>query len=206
MMTRDGKIKICDLGTCKYLRENNDITRTYCGSPAYMAPEMLSYQEYSYEHDFWSISMILLEMTLGVNPVAVLTENNNILEVINNLDYVISSCVEDYSEELIDFMKKSLNKDKDIRKLFYEHIYSHPWYDENYDDCEFSKLNEICEMRYNHEKDFIMNEEISPSKYIKDKCNKISEMILQIKFMEDKSLDISMDLSKYIGGTPTKRR
>ena len=43
-------------------------TMTNCGTPAYVAPEVLRGSGHSYEVDFWSIGVILYTMLYGRPP------------------------------------------------------------------------------------------------------------------------------------------
>lgn len=42
MIDMNGNIKIADFGLSKEGLRSNELATTYCGSPEYMAPEMLS--------------------------------------------------------------------------------------------------------------------------------------------------------------------
>ena len=44
------------------------MTKTICGSPLYMAPEVLYKQDYDSTADIWSIGILLYEMTYGFTP------------------------------------------------------------------------------------------------------------------------------------------
>ena len=57
-----GDIKIADFGFAKIYNEdkvNPDLKQTYCGSPLYMAPEILYYQKYDNKSDLWSVGIII---------------------------------------------------------------------------------------------------------------------------------------------------
>ncbi|XP_077972376.1 protein kinase C delta type-like isoform X2 [Styela clava] len=64
----DGHIKIADFGMC---RENITATNkasTFCGTPDYIAPEILQNKKYTFGVDWWSFGVLLYEMMLGQSP------------------------------------------------------------------------------------------------------------------------------------------
>jgi serine/threonine protein kinase len=42
-----GHIALCDFGLCKLNMKDSDLTNTFCGTPEYLAPEILNAQGYS---------------------------------------------------------------------------------------------------------------------------------------------------------------
>ena len=65
----DGHIKITDFGLSKEVTSSHDsITRTFCGSPEYLAPEMLLQKGYDHAVDWWAYGTILYEMLVGTPP------------------------------------------------------------------------------------------------------------------------------------------
>ena len=61
-------LKIADFGFAKHLNGAADLAATVCGSPLYMAPEILFYQKYDSKADLWSAGIILYEMLWGKPP------------------------------------------------------------------------------------------------------------------------------------------
>ena len=62
------EIKIADFGFSKKLKNKNQINKTICGTPLYMAPQVVQKNTYSYKADIWSIGVILFEMLNGRTP------------------------------------------------------------------------------------------------------------------------------------------
>ncbi|KAG7480645.1 hypothetical protein MATL_G00058480 [Megalops atlanticus] len=61
------RIKIADFGFARYL-QNNMMAATLCGSPMYMAPEVIMSQNYDAKADLWSIGTIVYQCLTGKAP------------------------------------------------------------------------------------------------------------------------------------------
>ncbi|XP_015221799.2 serine/threonine-protein kinase ULK1 isoform X2 [Lepisosteus oculatus] len=61
------RIKIADFGFARYL-QNNTMAATLCGSPMYMAPEVIMSQTYDAKADLWSIGTIVYQCLTGKAP------------------------------------------------------------------------------------------------------------------------------------------
>lgn len=60
-------LKIADFGFARSL-PSTSLAETLCGSPLYMAPEILRYEKYDATADLWSVGTVLYEMVVGKPP------------------------------------------------------------------------------------------------------------------------------------------
>ncbi|CAF3092199.1 unnamed protein product [Rotaria socialis] len=68
LLDSEGHIKIADFGMCKEGIINDRKTSTFCGTPDYIAPEIILYQKYGKSVDWWAYGVLLFEMLAGQPP------------------------------------------------------------------------------------------------------------------------------------------
>lgn len=68
LIDQEGHIKLTDFGLSKEGIKPNEITYSFCGSPAYLSPEMLKRKGSGRAADIYGIGAILYEMLVGLPP------------------------------------------------------------------------------------------------------------------------------------------
>lgn len=132
-----GNIKICDFGVSKYIKARKEIMYDQCGTPAYIAPEILKGQGYEGPPvDFWSAGVVLYAMLSGTVPFKT-TDMNELHRMILRGEY---SQIEGVSKEANNLISSILEVDP--RKRFTaEEILNHPWLmNENPENGTSSKM------------------------------------------------------------------
>jgi len=143
LLSSSGNIKITDFGFVKHL-ENNDMSSTLCGSPLYMAPEVLKRQKYTSKVDLWSMGIILYEMITNTMPFMA----SNPLELLYVIETTKITVPENISNECKDLLISLINIDVNER-ISYELYFSHPFFD-NFEFGYVKNTNEDSEEKYIH--------------------------------------------------------
>jgi len=68
LLDKDGHIKIADFGLCKEEMFFGASTKTFCGTPEYLAPEVLEDNDYGRAVDWWGTGVVMYEMMCGRLP------------------------------------------------------------------------------------------------------------------------------------------
>ena len=68
LVDTDGYLKLTDFGLVKEKMDADAQTQTFCGTPEYIAPEMIEGRKYNFMVDWWSLGILIYEMLYGIPP------------------------------------------------------------------------------------------------------------------------------------------
>ncbi|KAJ7529518.1 hypothetical protein O6H91_15G054700 [Diphasiastrum complanatum] len=116
-------LKIADFGFARSLQPQG-MAETLCGSPLYMAPEILRYQKYDAKADLWSVGAIFFHLLTG-RPPFVGNSHAQLLQNISKSEAQFSkSVVADLHPDCIDLCRKLLRQNP-VERLSFEEFVSH---------------------------------------------------------------------------------
>uniref|UniRef100_A0A7N6A1U5 Protein kinase domain-containing protein n=1 Tax=Anabas testudineus TaxID=64144 RepID=A0A7N6A1U5_ANATE len=121
----ESKIMISDFGLSK-MEGSGDVMSTACGTPGYVAPEVLAQKPYSKAVDCWSIGVIAYILLCGYPPFY--DENDSkLFEQILKADYEFDAPYwDDISDSAKDFIGSLMEKDP-AKRFTCEQALRHPW-------------------------------------------------------------------------------
>uniref|UniRef100_A0AAX7SD72 Protein kinase C n=1 Tax=Astatotilapia calliptera TaxID=8154 RepID=A0AAX7SD72_ASTCA len=106
LLDKDGHCKLADFGMCKEGIFEGVATGTFCGTPDYIAPEILQEMLYGPSVDWWALGVLLYEMLSGHAPFEAENEDD-LFESILNEEIVYASWL---STEAVNILKALLTK------------------------------------------------------------------------------------------------
>jgi serum/glucocorticoid-regulated kinase 2 len=134
-LDKDGHLKLTDFGLSKLLVTDADQTHTFCGSPEYLAPEVLIGQGHGQSVDFWCLGILLFEMMTGMPPFY--SENQSIMY--QNIMKGKLHCPSYFSPRLVSLLNALLERDVTKRlgaKGGAKEVMQHSWFA----DIDWAKL------------------------------------------------------------------
>jgi len=144
LIDRNNNIKICDFGfACYYSKIDNSL----CGSPFYMAPEMLRREIYDIKIDIWSLGILLYQLLTNQIPYMSKTIKELVVEQ-DTIDIVVSS-VFDISIECINLLNGLLQLQPKLR-YNYQDLFNDKWIVGTSQPIEIPKRNVDTEPIFNN--------------------------------------------------------
>ena len=125
LVTDELDIKITDFGFARKF-DKNVLFNTLCGSPMYMAPEIINKQDYSIKSDLWSVGVIIYQMFFGRVPFDVVNFVQ-LIKKINNEEINFSDTSISISNNAMSLIKSLLRVNVDER-LDWKPFFYHSWF------------------------------------------------------------------------------
>ncbi|KAI8089488.1 kinase-like domain-containing protein [Halteromyces radiatus] len=122
----DANLMITDFGLSKILRSQDDILMTSCGTPGYVAPEVLKQHGYGKPVDLWSLGVITYILLVGYTPFYG-ADQSELFSSIMKGEY---SYEEEYWSHISDSAKDFIDgllAYKPEQRLTAEQALQHPW-------------------------------------------------------------------------------
>lgn len=122
----DSKILITDFGFAKILSDEKETLKTWCGTPEYIAPELLKKEPYGKIVDLWALGVIVYVMLSGHLPFSADTAPKLFKQIMDGVYGYQREVWLSVSEQAKDFIDKLLQVDPDFR-MNANSASSHPW-------------------------------------------------------------------------------
>ena len=204
LLDEQGHIKLTDFGLSKIVNNiNKDKTYTICGTPEYVAPEVLLNKGYNKSADWWSLGIVLYEMLCGETPFKEARERLDI-----NIYYkpiyqnkLISDTAFDLIQKLCEInvnlrLGSSDNEFEEISKhKFFNGI---DWKKLENKEIKPSFIPIITNMEdvRNFDKQFTETDPLSIPERLNYYKNKLGEKKVEMKKIEEKSLENNNVINK----------
>jgi len=136
LLNMDGHVCLTDFGLVKENLGYGDVTHTFCGSPEYLAPEILQGKGYGRAVDWWSLGTLIYEMLEGLPPFYDEDVSEMNRRILRQPLYFDAS---HFSVESMSLLEGLLQRDPEKRfgngQGDYQEISFHPWFkDINWED------------------------------------------------------------------------
>lgn len=102
LLGEDGHLKLTDFGLSKTGIMGSNQAYTFCGTPEYLAPEVVSGKGHSKSVDWWCLGLLLYEMLSGSHPFK--SKRKNRKQIFNQITDNAVEMLPGFSEEAADLI------------------------------------------------------------------------------------------------------
>ncbi|KAL0867199.1 hypothetical protein Bca101_046317 [Brassica carinata] len=121
----DAALKIADFGFARSLQPRG-LAETLCGSPLYMAPEIMQLQKYDAKADLWSVGAILFQLVTGRTPFTGNSQVQLFQNIMRSTELHFPVDCRDLTSDCKDLCQKLLRRNP-VERLTFEEFFHHPF-------------------------------------------------------------------------------
>ncbi|CAA7046219.1 unnamed protein product [Microthlaspi erraticum] len=121
----DAALKIADFGFARSLQPRG-LAETLCGSPLYMAPEIMQLQKYDAKADLWSVGAILFQLVTGRPPFTGNSQVQLFQNIMKSTELQFPADCRELSTDCKDLCQKLLRRNP-VERLTFEEFFHHPF-------------------------------------------------------------------------------
>lgn len=126
LVTNSNDIVLSDFGFARD-GDSNTMFDTLCGSPMYMAPEIMNHKVYDNKSDLWSVGVIMYELLFGTTPY----HAKNLIQLMKKIKKKDVHIPDEYSglisEECKNLLLSLLDKNP-TNRITWDNFFHHEWF------------------------------------------------------------------------------
>ena len=123
LLDNDGRCKLADFGWSNF-EDGNKFRDTYCGTPEYLAPEMVTKSGHNESVDIWALGVLIFEMLTGRTP---FNYTGDRIQLFNNIKTLRIVWTDDFPQLAKDLVGRILRLNPKDR-LTLDQIINHQWF------------------------------------------------------------------------------
>ena len=138
------RVYLADYGWSNFKKEN-DVRNTFCGTPEYIAPEMLRKEGHDHRIDIWCVGVLMFEFLSGYSPFFAKT-NQDLYSNIRRLRIQWPKDMPPLAKNLI----QKILKINPLERISFEEMLKHTWFETT------KEVQPLLDNPYKNEKDLLM--------------------------------------------------
>lgn len=139
LLDTNGVLKVSDFGLSTYSQQEDELLRTACGTPNYVAPEVINDRGYvGSASDIWSCGVILFVLMAGYLPF----DEPNTIALYRKIGMADFTCPSWFSPEAKKLLKSILNPNP-LTRIKIPELLEDEWFKKGYKPASFTEGNDV---------------------------------------------------------------